>query len=359
MANTGYEEMLKQTTAIDAIQRAANRLMQPQTMEYESIIGSLQRSIDSIMSPIDRQRMIEQTNITASLQRAIGVISPSLEQQRTRALASITDSYHQQQFMTQTNAAAALQRTIEGISPSLAHLRTIGLLDVTDNLQKTIDSLIRSNIYERDIEAIFASTNLHNQLGNITRTNSFRSALASLAIAENLHATIFSRQFSSDETIESAQELVEQLDQLTDASDASEFSNIFRKIPTAVKWTMLFIIMQLLTPIFNNVVANLITPHVEDFIKDSNKSKRELVKGIATTQLEKVDLSRFRFVTVDVLLLREQPNKSSPIIDRLVFGQVLTVLSKERNWIEVTYINEDGETIQGWCFTRHTTKFKK
>jgi hypothetical protein len=41
----------------------------------------------------------------------------------------------------------------------------------------------------------------------------------------------------------------------------------------------------------------------------------------------------------------------------MVLGQVVTVLSKNKNWIEIMYEYDNGEIMHGWVFTRYTTKF--
>ena len=40
-----------------------------------------------------------------------------------------------------------------------------------------------------------------------------------------------------------------------------------------------------------------------------------------------------------------------------MLGQVATVVSKNKNWIEVVYECEDGTLLTGWVFTRYTSRF--
>ena len=69
-----------------------------------------------------------------------------------------------------------------------------------------------------------------------------------------------------------------------------------------------------------------------------------------------VELGRLRFISGDNVRLRAGPSTKTKILDELTLGQVVTVISKKRNWIEVEY--EDGEYFHGWVFTRYTSKFK-
>ncbi|WP_362816913.1 SH3 domain-containing protein [Aeromonas dhakensis] len=53
------------------------------------------------------------------------------------------------------------------------------------------------------------------------------------------------------------------------------------------------------------------------------------------------------------------PSTNYEIYDELISWQVVTVLNKRRNWIEVMHEYEDGEPMSGWVFTRYTAKFVK
>lgn len=100
-------------------------------------------------------------------------------------------------------------------------------------------------------------------------------------------------------------------------------------------------------------------PVIESYLQDDKLSNREKVKGIKETPLllNNVTTDGLRFITGNGVLLRSKPSTKSEILDELLLGQVVTVLSKDRNWIEVTYKYENGEAMSGWVFTRYTAKF--
>ena len=72
-----------------------------------------------------------------------------------------------------------------------------------------------------------------------------------------------------------------------------------------------------------------------------------------------INISSLRFVTGNNVRLRRAPSTNSEIIDEMALGQVVTVLSKKRNWIEVQYEYKDGEVMTGWTFTAYTKRFVK
>ena len=87
-------------------------------------------------------------------------------------------------------------------------------------------------------------------------------------------------------------------------------------------------------------------------------AKIKEIKKIPLT-LSDVNTDALRFIKGNNLRLRASPSINSEIYDELILGQVVTVLSKQKNWIEVMYEYEDGESISGWVFTRYTEKFIK
>ena len=90
----------------------------------------------------------------------------------------------------------------------------------------------------------------------------------------------------------------------------------------------------------------------------SAKEKVQKTKNISW-QIEKEQISNFRFITGDNVRLREDSSTKSAVLDELVLGQVVEVHSKKKNWIEVSYQYEDGTYMSGWVFTRYTARFVK
>ncbi|WP_158070083.1 SH3 domain-containing protein [Motiliproteus sp. MSK22-1] len=56
--------------------------------------------------------------------------------------------------------------------------------------------------------------------------------------------------------------------------------------------------------------------------------------------------------------LRKGPSRKTEILSEFDQGQVVTVISKKRNWIEVRYWDVlSKDYLQGWVFTKHTAYF--
>ncbi len=156
-------------------------------------------------------------------------------------------------------------------------------------------------------------------------------------------------------------EIVEQSSQLYDAKDSQSFIQFFQGLPPYLQAALFFILIQIVLPQVNSVSANLLTPFVESYLKASESPNREQIKVIKRLPLNLDDIytNDLRFISRDNVYLRKAPSTKSEISDEVVLGQVVTVLSKNRNWIEITYEYDNGEIMHGWVFTRYTAKFIK
>lgn len=133
----------------------------------------------------------------------------------------------------------------------------------------------------------------------------------------------------------------------------------FQKLPPLAQWLLMILLSHITLPIAQNVVANLLTPHVEQVMQNSDKPEQQKLKEIQRLplKLDSIETNGLRFITAEHLRLRQGPSTKSQVVDDLRRGQIVSVLSKERNWIEVRYEYEDGEVVTGWVFTRYTSRF--
>jgi len=70
-------------------------------------------------------------------------------------------------------------------------------------------------------------------------------------------------------------------------------------------------------------------------------------------------LAAFRYVSADILNVRQINKNNSKLIGYLYFAQVVVVLEKQKNWTRVKWVDETGEnSIEGWVFSRYLKKFK-
>ncbi|WP_462165201.1 SH3 domain-containing protein [Pseudoalteromonas xiamenensis] len=101
------------------------------------------------------------------------------------------------------------------------------------------------------------------------------------------------------------------------------------------------LILFLLAPYFADLYSVHIKPH---FLKAPNYSKR---------------ISHVRYVSASALNVRDAATVKSRVIGQLHFGDVVTVIKKEKNWCLIELKdNDSGTKISGWVFTRYLKTLK-
>jgi len=111
----------------------------------------------------------------------------------------------------------------------------------------------------------------------------------------------------------------------------------------------------------NSISANLITPYVQELFINDDKSQKEQIKSAKKFSFKEFEIAphNLRFISGNNVRLRSKPSTSSQIIDELVIGQVVTITGKKKNWIKVKYMYEENDVLEGWVFTRYTSRFKQ
>ena len=262
--------------------------------------------------------------------------------------------------------SSSLQSTMKKLA---AKNLTITGLGVSDSVRKAaMDSASLSSSLQRAMEKLAVSNIIMPGLGvsdsirkaamdSASLSSSLQSVMEKLAVPANFEATLNATDFSfpGSDTYANKEDIAEQLGTLEASNNSSAYAEHFRRLPLFLQkyfWSTFFYLLALSISIFNPEIRTMM-------IDASDKPRREQIKEIATTRIDALSLWPQRFVSTDILHLREQPNIGSASLDELQFGQVITVISKKRNWLKVTYSYDDGEVMQGWVFTRYTERFRR
>ena len=182
--------------------------------------------------------------------------------------------------------------------------------------------------------------------------SSYLSEMAQVISAVNMESVNASSIERELESTESKFNLVE---------NGKNFLSTFKSLPPLIQFILFAFLMNVILPQVNSISANLLTPLVENYLESNKKSDRQKIKDIKKIPLtlNDIDTTDLRFITGNNVRLRANPSTNAEIYDELVLGQIVTVLAKKRNWVEVMYEYEGGESMSGWVFTRHTAKFVK
>jgi hypothetical protein len=293
------------------------------------------------MNSILKQSAIEKAMLSASSQQSLWEkVMASMPKQSAIEKAMLSASSHQL-LWEKAMASMPKQSAIEKAMLSVSSQQSLW--------EKTMASMSRQSTIERALQLIKDSRNVF--MGEQNYLAAMRKSIADLELQNNF-------------TIENEEEIedlfIEATGRLAGANDVNHFIHIFQKLPPHFQLFILFMILHVFVPQINSISANLITPHVESYLNESSPTNREKINYIKKIPLnvEAVETKTLRFITGNNVRLRKSPSTNSPILDEMVLGQVVTVLSKKKNWIEIEYEYDDGEIIVGWVFTRYTAKFK-
>lgn len=152
------------------------------------------------------------------------------------------------------------------------------------------------------------------------------------------------------------------LSQLAQADSPERFREVLSRCSPWIKWALLNILLYVVLPAMIGISVNLVTPHVEDYLHQTLAvTQREQTKDIKKLSMVELGLALrdYRFVTAPTLVLRANANSRSAQVGKLQFGQVVAVVSSQRDWTEVAYEYGDGHVVTGWVFTRYTEKFRR
>ncbi|WP_273020915.1 SH3 domain-containing protein [Rheinheimera sp.] len=355
------ESFSSQQRAIDSVMAAVAR---PDTLgRVLESFSSQQRVIDSVMAAVARPDTLGKVlESFSSQERVIDSVRAAVARPDTLGKA-LESSSSQQRVIDSVIAAVARpaalgralesfssqQRVIDSVMAAVARPAAIGrVLESFSSQQRAIDNAL----------AVMATLpTIENTIASFAKASSIM--LINPSSLSAIFDSIERSKFSPFDVDNLETNLTTAVDEFNNASSPASLAAVFGNLPPFVQAFFIFILLHVFLPQVNSISANFLTPVIESYLQGNNLTDREKIKEIREipVYLNDVTTDGLRFITGNNVRLRSEPSTKSEILDELLLGQVVTVLSKDRNWIEVTYSYEDGQTMSGWVFTRYTAKF--
>lgn len=133
------------------------------------------------------------------------------------------------------------------------------------------------------------------------------------------------------------------------------FVNIIKTHGTsAMKFGVIVVLLVLLSRILP-----MISNHSDQTKNYQEKQVVRILTKIVVGNLEQGqihELVNWRIISTRILEARLSSSKKSGIVEKLPLGKLVTVVQKKRNWSKVIWVNQEGETREGWVFTRYLKK---
>jgi len=316
--------------------------------------SSVQRVLDSMNPSSSVQRVLDSMNPSSSIQKVLDSMNPSSSIQKV--LDSMNPSSSIQKVLDSMNPSASIQKVLDSMNPSSSIQKVLDSMNQSSSIQKVLDSMPFDRTSQLALASLSQSEAFHKSIATLSQPGYFNAAIS--VISE--HAMVNNACSDLENTELDTQQIEDCLQGVSSSSDQKTFLENFSKLPVLLQYLIFFIFMQVLIPQINSISANILTPHVEKYLSSTTDVKRDKLKEISKVgQLANIQTQGLRFITGNNVRLRSSPSTNSAILDELQLGQVVLVLSKKKNWIEVQYNYNNDETLQGWVFTRYTSNFKK
>ncbi|EAT60150.1 SH3 domain-containing protein [Chlorobium ferrooxidans] len=284
-----------------------------------------------------------------------------------KASQSVQDMFGSNSVISEAMKASQSIRDMAGsgsaISAAMKHAQSlqdmVGACRAISEVMKSSQS-IRDMVGAGSVisEAMKSSTHMQEILSSsfMTLSNSQNFSVAVSLINQELVLDGYANLHELD-----TQEIESGLASLVSVDNSSAFSELFSRIPSALKMLLLFAFLQIVLPQLNSISANLLTPFVNELIQGvsgSTTSKVQTLKEVAP-YLHGLPSENLRFISGNNVRLRNDPLVKSETLDLLRLGQIVVFLGKEKNWTHVMVQYDNGDTCSGWVLTRYVESFKR
>ncbi|MHA2938779.1 SH3 domain-containing protein [Vibrio sp. RC27] len=353
---SNLEKTLSITSASSAIEQAMKPFESQQSLMDKALsITSASSAIEQAMKPFESQQSL--------MDKALGITSAS------SAIEQAMKPFESQQSLMDTalsitSASSAIEQAMKSFESQQSLMdKALSITSGSSAVAKAMKLFdTKSYLTEETMSVISGSSSVFNALAELEQASVIKQLTPDFlnCAASSISESSFTEYFPLDEeTIEL--DFQSAANQLSDTSDSNNFVKTFKQLPPFIQIILAAFFLHIFLPQLNSISANLLTPAVTDYLSQSDKSARDKVKDIKVLprRIADFDTTNLRFITGNNVRLRAEATTNSPILDEMIFGQVVTIHSKNKNWIEISYEYEGGTLLQGWVFTRYTERFVK
>jgi hypothetical protein len=139
--------------------------------------------------------------------------------------------------------------------------------------------------------------------------------------------------------------------------------NIFLEIQKLKKPFLEKIIVWIIIPLLISIFSSFINQSIKNYYNYHHINNKHIIKIIEKKLIKSnIDLEAlrmYRIVMVDELNVRKQNKRSSTLLGKICFGQIVKEIERKKNWSHVEWIDDNDESavIRGWVFSRYLKKF--
>lgn len=251
-------------------------------------------------------------------------------------------------IMESLNAKNLYGKSIAELVDERLGLNRLGFNSAAQSAMEHINSMSATNALRNTITSTSA---IQNAIGLLAKPDNFSTLIDSIALQDKIETDYFSfeEEYFDDDKVE------HQLKEVAETRDLKAFTEAFGNLPNWLQFVMIYLVLELLVPTYYEHFLKCKMPLVDcPVIEQSN---RESIKKLKNSSSINPDFGDYRFISKNSLTLHEKPKLKSRANDTLHFGQTVNVIDKQKNWIEIAYLDANNEIKYGWILSRYTVKF--
>ena len=269
--------------------------------------------------------------------------------------------------LTQMNKWQESLSPLRGVTAQLAQMNK--WQESLSPLRGVMAQLIQMNKWQEPLTPVRGYvTQLNNSLlnvkGQIDQISQFQKEICLTLNSELLNVTDNGSVVFKDKTF-SFKEIEAEVQQTFDAIGMREnltlelkLARIFQELAKqhpVIAFVMCTILIPFLISIFSSsIMANQPSVNMKQYNKIIVKNIKQNFRWVKVNTY----INHFRFVSSNILQVRNGKSMKSKVVGELYLGQVVELIYKNKNWSYIQWTDEMDGTHRGWVFTRYISKFK-
>ncbi|PTR16943.1 SH3 domain-containing protein [Nitrosospira sp. Nsp2] len=311
-------------------------------MDLTSQVKKLALGFDVKAVSNEYLRVVEAASATIQLAKTFGGTSAHLD------------------YLKGPASASWIQQLSKSMVEDDLYRRFLGTFEARQSISSEIWSSAAAEIAKHRYDKLFSVSDVWaKQIELLKRPEYLDTLLATIERDVSGHRS-HAEDFAGNDVEDQDGEML--FGQLGQVDSPERFREVLSRCSPGIKWVLLNILLYVMLPAMIGISVNLVTPHLEDYLhRNQAVTQREQIKDIKKLSMGELGLALrdYRFVTAPTLVLRANANSRSAQVGKLQFGQVVAVVSSQRDWTKVAYEYGGGQVVTGWVFTRYTEKFRR
>lgn len=308
----------------------------------------------------DRPRKSAFEKLQEEMQRQLG---PLRQIQEIQDLVNrYSPEYQMRDLLKQFEPGRQLQEILDRTSVAKQVQELLDSTSLASHAQKMVEQYFPKNAFSaHGLDKLgLAARAYETYLPMEAAKKSMDSLLGSF---KDLDSSVF--EYAGEDVPKEAREAAESISQAAAAEPTLQgavdqiITAIQAQQNPAVQVMLLFFFKKLLDYLFAGAIGAVMGYYAPVVLGASPQAATKSVKEIAREAVGAPDLlTDYRYVTANVLIVRQNARARSPEIARLQFSRPVRLLKKEMDFALVVWTDkESGAEIQGWVFARYLGKF--